>query len=456
MESSQADDVANDPDACPRSSQRPQMPTSYRLIMEPRKGKPQSAGEPRNVSEKLGETPGAPGGDMAITIPNMRAVTLKSITPAATRAVHDPDPATPAPVPAAFGVYTPGDVLVDRYRLIEPVGLGGMGAVWRAHSIPLDLDVAVKLLRRDCVIPDARERMLREVRLAARVAHPAAVRVFDSATTATGDPFLVMELLRGRSLSKTLAERGPIGAIAAVQMVLPLIEALAAAHAQGIVHRDVKPSNILLLDGHPTPKLIDFGIACAAQIGPTRRLTAMDLAIGSPDYMAPEQLRRGAAPDLRSDVWGVCATLYESVSGVRLSASMAGDSPFPSSKPGKRAPSGAFEQHPRFWAIIARGVASAPEARWPTMIALGSALAEWALSAGATCDVSRKSLVAYCVPSSTTAPDLTAMAARLELAALYRAQKRDAEAEALMTELQREFAAAAGPGPPHSGGWPSR
>lgn len=448
------------------------MPTSYRLIIEPRKGKPQPLGEGRAPADTPAREAGEPvvlvqeaaatahepldpvrepapaGRDLAITIPSMRAVSAKVLASPASDSDRPPPSSAPTPVPAplAFGGYAAGQVLVERYRLIEPVGLGGMGAVWRARSLPLDLEVAVKLLRRDTVIPDARERLVREARLAARVAHPAAVRVLDSATTEQGDPFLVMELLRGRSLSKTLAERGPIGAVVAVQLMLPVIEALSVAHAQGMVHRDVKPSNILLLDNHPTPKLIDFGIACAAQSGPTRRLTAMDFAIGSPDYMAPEQLRRGAPPDLRSDVWGICATLYESVSGVRLATTMTGESPLSNAKSGRSPVAGVFEEHSRFWAIIARGVASAVEARWPTMIALGSVLAEWALSTGVTCDVSGKALSAYCATAAAAmAPELTSMAARLELAALYRAQKRDAEATVLLADIERDWAGT-GPG----------
>ena len=301
-----------------------------------------------------------------------------------------------APEAAELGArrtYAPGDVLDDRYRLVGPIGSGGMGSVWRARNLGLDLDVALKLVRSGCWVPKASERLLREARAAARVAHPAAVRVFDFGVTSKGDPFFVMELLQGRPLSRALADAGPIAPLAAVQLVLPVTGALIAAHREGIVHRDVKPANVLLVeDGRRLiPKLIDFGIACAAASAWAKKLTANDIRVGSPAYMAPEQLRGGAGPDPRTDVWGVCFMLYELITGAHPGRGLDVLEPLQAT-----ARAAVLADHATLARVIARGLASSPEDRWPTMRALGSALAEWALRAGAVWDITRTSLAVYC------------------------------------------------------------
>ncbi|XYI01587.1 serine/threonine-protein kinase [Sorangium sp. So ce1128] len=348
-----------------------------------------------------------PGGDVAPLDP--AGDTLASAPPATLRAglaglslaaVLPAAPAQPeaASAPAvALRRYAPGDVLAGRYRLTEVIGEGSMGAVWKARNLALNLDVALKLIRRDCAVPEAASRLLREAQATARVSHRAAVRIFDLSVTEEGEPFVVMELLQGRSLSQLLAESGPMSPVSGVQLLLPVIGALSAAHGAGVVHRDVKPANIVLVrDGRRTvPKLIDFGIAFTATrvIGEQR-----DALVGSPAYMAPEQVRGGQESDARSDVWSVCVVLYELVSGRRpfggpgsisiVHDVLRVDPPRPE----------ALEAHPRLWGVIERGLAKAPDERFPTMAALGRALAQWAIASGVAHDVTGASLVDYWLP----------------------------------------------------------
>ncbi|WP_437959944.1 serine/threonine-protein kinase [Sorangium sp. So ce119] len=317
---------------------------------------------------------------------------------AAAPAVADLPSAAVGELAAALRRYAPGDVLAGRYRLMELIGEGSMGAVWKARNVALNLDVALKLIRRDCPVPEAASRLLREAQATARVSHRAAVRIFDLSVTEEGEPFVVMEFLHGRSLAQVLADSGPMSPISSVQLLLPVIGALSAAHGAGVVHRDVKPANVVLVrDGRRMiPKLIDFGIAFTATraVGDARR----EALVGSPAYMAPEQVRGGQESDARSDVWSVCVVLHELVSGRRpfggpgsisiVHDVLRVDPPRPD----------AFEAHPRLWEIVARGLSKAPEDRFPTMAALGRALAQWAIASGVSHDVTGASLVDYWLP----------------------------------------------------------
>jgi serine/threonine-protein kinase len=268
-----------------------------------------------------------------------------------------------------------------------------MGSVWRAWNMSLDLDVAVKLVR--CTgVPHAGERLLKEARAAARVVHPGAVRVFDFDLTDAGDPFLVMELLSGRTLSRALRESGPLTPLEAVLLILPVLGALRVAHREGIVHRDVKPANVVLVEGgrHAAPKLIDFGIAAVAPSSWSRKLSAIGMLLGSPSYMSPEQACGGAILDVRTDVWGACTTLYETMSGARPFGGADRSSIIHEilwSAP--RRPD-ALATHPELWEIVRRGLAKALADRWPTVDELGAALARWALAQGATWDAAGASL----------------------------------------------------------------
>jgi len=210
-----------------------------------------------------------------------------------------------------------GTVIDGKYRLERLVGEGGMGTVWCAQHLQLDLPVAIKLLRADSSQPTLSERLKLEARAVARLSHPAIVRVFDVDTSEAGDPYIVMELLEGESLSDLL-DRGHLSSVLAVQTLLPIAEGLALAHAKGVVHRDLKPHNVFIVrDGERLqPKLLDFGIAkLTTNPLPTGSLTDTGIVVGSPDYMSPEQARGRSDVDFRADIWQFCVVLYESLTG---------------------------------------------------------------------------------------------------------------------------------------------
>jgi serine/threonine protein kinase len=209
-----------------------------------------------------------------------------------------------------------GSVLGGKYRLEMLLGEGGMACVWSAYNIELELPVAIKVLRGDARGERLAERLRHEARAAAQLVHPGIVRVFDVALAQNGVPFIVMELLTGETLAARLA-RGPLDPVSAVRLLLPIADALSFAHAHGIVHRDVKPANVLLAtDGELLqPKLVDFGISkLSRESGPLDRLTEKGTTLGSPNYMSPEQVR-GDEVDCRSDVWSFCVLLYKCIAG---------------------------------------------------------------------------------------------------------------------------------------------
>jgi serine/threonine protein kinase len=223
--------------------------------------------------------------------------------------VPDPPSATPR-----VGDYAAGEVLLEKYELKQRLASGGMGDVWRAHNRLLDCEVAVKLMFRSASDTNqvALQRAHTEARLAAQLQHPAICTTLDFGVTDRGDPLVVTELLRGISLDQRMRRSGPLNPVLAVQIMLPVLDGLAAAHAKGIVHRDVKPANIFLaelVDGAEQPKLLDFGIARGLK--DKQRLTVAGAVCGTPDYMSPEQARGSKDVDLRSDLWSVCVTLYE-------------------------------------------------------------------------------------------------------------------------------------------------
>jgi len=202
-------------------------------------------------------------------------------------------------------------VIAGRYRLVARLGHGGMGVVWQARDELLGRDVAVKEIR--VSVPDdavdlLARRALREARAAARLRHPGIVMVHDIVTD-DGRPWIVMELVRGRSLAQVIDADGPLSALRAAEIGRQVLDALGAAHRRGILHRDVKPANILL-DGDRVV-LTDFGIAA---IDGATALTATGLLVGSPNYLAPERID-GHPPTAAVDMWGLGVTLYTAVAG---------------------------------------------------------------------------------------------------------------------------------------------
>ncbi|MCT9088615.1 protein kinase [Streptomyces sp. ASQP_92] len=210
-------------------------------------------------------------------------------------------------------------VLAGRYRIVEQLGRGGMGVVWRAHDEVLGREVAVKELRAytDASAPelgDLRLRMQREARAAARVRHPSVIAVHD-VTEHEGRPVIVMELVDGPSLDDVLGERGVLGPGEAAAIGAKVLHALAAAHRVGVLHRDVKPGNVLL-DASGRVVLTDFGIAAMDDPGDGSQthLTRSGELVGSLDYLAPERAQ-GQDPGPASDIWALGATLYAAVEG---------------------------------------------------------------------------------------------------------------------------------------------
>lgn len=207
-----------------------------------------------------------------------------------------------------------GRLVAGRYRLLSKLGHGGMGTVWRAKDETVDREVAVKEPRIPDHLPEreranAFERMRREARAAARLDHPAVVNVHDVAVE-DGQPWIVMELVQGRSLGAALQE-GTLGARDAARIGLEVLGALDAAHQAGILHRDVKPDNVML-GRHDRVVLTDFGIA---QIEGETNLTDTGGFVGSPEFIAPERVL-GQRPGPASDLWSLGVVLYAATEGV--------------------------------------------------------------------------------------------------------------------------------------------
>ncbi|HEY1574248.1 MAG TPA: serine/threonine-protein kinase [Pseudonocardiaceae bacterium] len=208
-----------------------------------------------------------------------------------------------------------GDLIAERYRVVAQVGSGSMGVVWRATDELLHRDVAVKELLLQPGITEeqadeARRRTMREGRITARLQHPNAITVYDVAEH-DGRPCLVMQYVPSQSLADRLAERRWLPPADVATIGRALAGALAAAHAAGIVHRDVKPGNVLLTEDG-TAMLTDFGISRAVGDG---TVTATGVLAGTPAYLAPEVVQ-GQDADFRSDVFSLGATLYAAVEGV--------------------------------------------------------------------------------------------------------------------------------------------
>jgi len=199
--------------------------------------------------------------------------------------------------------------LADRYRLQEVVGRGGMGEVWSATDLRLDRLVAVKLLNAQMASePSVRERFDFEARSAARLTHPNVVLVYDSGEE-DGTPFLVMELLPGRTLADELTA-GPLEPNRARRVGIEVLSALAASHQAGILHRDIKPGNVLLTT-NGTAKVGDFGIAKSTE---GLHLTSTGMIVGTAAYLAPERVM-GQSASPQSDIYAVGVVLYEALSG---------------------------------------------------------------------------------------------------------------------------------------------
>ncbi|HEU5076080.1 MAG TPA: protein kinase [Polyangiaceae bacterium] len=316
-------------------------------------------------------------------------------------------------LPSALHAPVPGDVIAQKYQLQRCLGEGGQGSVWQAQNLVLELPVAIKLVHAQSLVP---ERLFREARAAATLGHPAIVRVFDIGRTPDGLPFLVMELLRGESLADTLACSGRLAPTHALRLLLPIADGLVAAHAERIIHRDVKPDNIFVatIGDLIQPKLLDFGLARRSVSGENlRRITDAGAILGTPAYLSPEQASGKGEVDERADVWSFCATLYECLSGVvpfqgtswhELRRQIFEDEPTTLGNFGV--------EDATLWQLIRTGLAKSPTKRWSSMQALGAELARWLLERGVTSDICGVSLEARWLNSERVAPSRAASRAQ--------------------------------------------
>jgi formylglycine-generating enzyme required for sulfatase activity len=220
-----------------------------------------------------------------------------------------------------------GAVIAGKLRLLRALGQGGMGVVWAARHEALETDVAVKLIRPERVAADPAliARFEREAKTTARIAHPHVVHVMDYGTVDGVVPYIVMELLGGFSLAEMLESGGRLSLATALVLIQQVGSALESAHERGVVHRDIKPHNVFILDdsqGYPLfVKVLDFGIAKMlgdSQVpGGSHTLTETGAIVGSPPYMSPEQIEGSKDVDLRADLWSLGVIIYESLTGQR-------------------------------------------------------------------------------------------------------------------------------------------
>jgi serine/threonine protein kinase len=272
--------------------------------------------------------------------------------------------------PTDFGVEV-GQVLDGKYRVDAILGHGGMGVVVASTHLGLDNRYAIKLLRKDVLWDqDVVARFVREAKAAGRLRSEYVAKVHDvhmPESLETDLPYMVMEYLEGRDIGQLLEDRTTLAIPFATELALQAAEALAEAHSLGIVHRDIKPTNLFVTwrgDDRAVVKVLDFGIS-KSPLGTDLKLTQTQSVLGTPAYMSPEQMRSAHMVDSRSDIWSLGCVLYEMIEGVRpfeadsfseMCVKVAVDPP----RPMVKAP-------PQLAAIIGRCLAKQPELRYSTM-----------------------------------------------------------------------------------------
>jgi serine/threonine-protein kinase len=292
--------------------------------------------------------------------------------------------------------FTAAFFLLLTFKLVVPALVAGVIAIggivyW---GWELDVDVAAKIVLpcRGDISSGPSQRTIQEARLCAQLTEPAVCRVLDFGFTLRGDPFVVSELLSGETFDDRLLRVCRLPAVEAVGLLLPVLDALGAAHKKDIVHRDVKPANVFLAsaDGRVQPKLLDFGIACSSDV--RSRMSLAGTICGTPCYMSPEQARGGADIDYRTDLWSFSVMLYEAVTGT---------APFLHDDCKATLVAIASQAAPSLESlgfdgvlsrIVERGMAKYRDARWSSAAELADALAHWLSNQGFDSDVSGVSL----------------------------------------------------------------
>jgi serine/threonine protein kinase len=278
------------------------------------------------------------------------------------------------PKPIDIGVEI-GTVFLNKYRVEKIIGHGGMGVVAECTHLALGERVAIKMLRKDVLLDaEAVERFQREAQAAAKLKSEYVARVSDVGTFEGNIPYMVMEFLEGHDLGQLLEQRGVLPVPWAAELIMQTAEALAEAHSLGIVHRDVKPTNLFVTwrpDGSALIKVLDFGIS-KSPMGTDMQLTQTQSLLGTPAYMSPEQMRSARLVDWRSDIWSLGSVLYELLEGRRpfeadsfseMCVKVAVDAPAPMVNT-------PIELQP----VILKCLAKSPDQRYATMAELGHAL----------------------------------------------------------------------------------
>jgi serine/threonine protein kinase len=280
-------------------------------------------------------------------------------------------------------VFSPGQILDDRYEILGLLAEGGMGAVYRARRTLLGDEVAIKIVRGEHGGAAAHDRFLRESRASARLRHPYIVSILDFNVDDEDHPFLVMELLNGPSIRDEIAARGRLPLSEVQAIVGPICTALQFAHDQGIVHRDLKPGNVVAHEfgpGQRVYKVVDFGLANLRDSDETR-LTGPNQFVGTIAYASPEQLS-GAVVDSRSDVYSLGAVVYEMLTGqvpfVRPDAMSTMAAVL--SMPAPRVSESLVDAPAWVDLVVSRALSKDPDDRWATIADFGHAL----LSGGAS------------------------------------------------------------------------
>lgn len=274
-----------------------------------------------------------------------------------------------------------GQVLRGTYRILEVLDKGGMGKLYRAEHMRLHRPIAVKVLAHHLATDQgALARFHREAEIVSQLHHPHIVHILDFDTTEAGEPYIVMELLRGESLGRRIDRERMLPMADTVQIVAQIASALNLAHQQGIVHRDLKPDNVFLLDvdaGQVFVKLLDFGISKSTSVA-ARKVTREFDVLGTPDYMAPEQAISTTRADHRADQFALASMTYEMITGrmpfvadsvPELLKKVVNDDPLPASTyaPGLNA---LVDQ------VLIRAMSKSPDARFPTVQDFAYALAQ--------------------------------------------------------------------------------
>ena len=272
-----------------------------------------------------------------------------------------------------------GHVFLGKYRVDSILGHGGMGVVAECTHLALNERVAIKMLRQDVLSDqDAVQRFIREAQAAVKLKSEYVARVSDVGTFENGVPYMVMEFLEGHDLGQLLEQRGVLPVAWATELMLQTAEALAEAHSLGIVHRDVKPTNLFVTwrpDGSSLVKVLDFGIS-KSPLGTDMQLTQTQSLLCTPAYMSPEQMRSARLVDTRTDIWSLGTVFYEVLEGRRpfeaesfseMCVKVAVDPPSPM-----------VNTPPALQQVILRCLAKNPEQRYSNMAELGRDLVPFA------------------------------------------------------------------------------